>query len=248
MNYHDTHFHFDLWEDSQNIVDKIEESKIYTIAVTNSPSVFFFTKQIADKCKYIRAAIGLHPELVASRKNELPQFLELLSQTRYVGEIGLDNSNKSDEDFSTQVSVFEKIIESCSLAKNKILTVHSRRASSEVISIIGANFPGKVILHWYSGNIRDMERALEYGFYFSINYPMTQSNSGRSLIDRLPIDRILIESDGPFTKYKGRSCSPLSSKEILSEIVLLKSKKDKISDSDILNNFELLIRDEQIQF
>jgi len=36
-------------------------------------------------------------------------------------------------------------------------------------------------------------------FNFSINYPMTLSESGKKIIERLPIDRIFIETDGPFT-------------------------------------------------
>ena len=46
MNYCDMHFHLDLHKDLL-IADKIEANQIYTIAVTNTPSVFFHTEKIA---------------------------------------------------------------------------------------------------------------------------------------------------------------------------------------------------------
>src|SRR5690606_31942578 len=126
--------------------------------------------------------------------------------TRYIGEVGLDNSNKTPNDYFTQRHVFEKIINTCADQTGKILTVHSRKAENDVINVIGNNFPGKVILHWYSGSIGNLEKAIEYGYYFSINYPMTQSESGKKIVRRIPIDRILLESDGPFISLESKPC------------------------------------------
>lgn len=64
-------------------------------------------------------------------------------------------------------SLFEKIIEWCS-GKNKILSVHSRSASKKVVDILNG-FDGTVILHWYSGRITDLRKAIEQGCYFSIS-------------------------------------------------------------------------------
>jgi TatD DNase family protein len=60
MNLLDTHFHLDLHKQS-SIAELIEKERIYTIAVTNAPSVFHYTYKIALESKFIRAALGLHP-------------------------------------------------------------------------------------------------------------------------------------------------------------------------------------------
>src|SRR4051812_43211707 len=114
MVFHDTHFHLDLSENPEEMVKRIEAAKIYTIAVTNSPSVFFYTKKITETCKYIKPAVGLHPELAYERKNEVENLIELLKTTRYIGEIGLDNLNKTPANYETQKKVFEKILVGCS--------------------------------------------------------------------------------------------------------------------------------------
>jgi len=115
---------------------------------------FFYTQKITKNSKYVRAALGLHPELAAQRKNEVNQFINLVTETKYIGEIGLDNQNKSIGDYSIQKEIFEKNINRlCGKKREKILTVHSRKASTDVVSMIGSNFPGKVnftlVFRWH---------------------------------------------------------------------------------------------------
>jgi TatD DNase family protein len=229
ISLHDTHFHLDLFENPKEIFDQIEKEKIYTIAVTNVPAVFDHTYSLVKESKYVRAGLGLHPELAFQQKHQLGLFLDLLDRTRYIGEIGLDNYNKTSADYSTQKHIFEQIIFACNAAGKKILTVHSRRAEKDVISIIGPDFSGKVILHWYSGSSKEIERALSYGFYFSINYAMTQSENGKKIINHIPIERILLETDGPFIKVGNKPSTPLITSLILREVVSIKQQENAIT-------------------
>lgn len=242
MNFIDAHFHLDLWNDPKLIIDEIEKNKIYTIAVTNLPSVFSHTFSLTDNTKYIRCALGYHPEIIFERQNEFPIFLENLDKTRFIGEIGLDFSKQSDENKREQRNMFEKIIRACSHFDNKILTIHSRGSYKDVIDIIGNNFSNKVILHWYSGSIKELERAVEFGFFFSINYPMTVSKKGREIINYIPRSKILTESDGPFTLISNYKCSPLTIPEIIKNIsLILKLEFDECKQM-IFQNFSVILK------
>lgn len=243
IQYHDTHFHLDLCPSPEEMADMIEKAKIFTIAVTNSPSVFFYTQKIASEKKYIRAALGLHPELAAQRHHEVDKFIELCPLTKYIGEVGLDNLNKTPDDYKVQRKVFEKIVNECAMLGNKILTLHSRKATNDVLDIVTHKFPGKIIFHWYSGSLKDLEKAIESGYYFSVNYPMTQSESGKKIIKRIPREQILIESDGPFTVYAKNPCTPMISKLIVSQITEVKQgfSEDDWAPELIANNFKNLL-------
>jgi TatD DNase family protein len=221
--------------DPEKVANEVEWRQVYTIAVTNSPSVFFFTEKVTSSKKYIHAALGLHPELAAERHREVERFIELIDRTRYIGEIGLDNSNKSPSDYQTQKKVFEKLISVCADKSDKILTIHSRKAAKDVLDILGDDFPGKVILHWYSDPLKHVEIAVDRGYYFSINYPMLQSKSGIKVIESIPIERILIETDGPFTTVKRKKCSPLDVPMILRDLFLVRR------DVESLNSFTRII-------
>lgn len=243
MKYHDTHFHLDLMVNPIDIVRQIEKHEIYTIAVTNSPQVYFYTENITKNSKYIRPALGLHPELASERHKEIDQFISLLNKTKYIGEVGLDNYNKTPSDYKKQVLVFEKIVSSCAAFKDKILTVHSRRSENDLLDIIGNDFPGKVILHWYSGSMKNLERAISLGYYFSINYQMTKSKNGKKIIDRVPINRMLLESDGPFTSLGSEKFTPLIVDRILNEICYIKKDFNPTEvKNNVLNNFYYLIK------
>lgn len=205
----DAHCHVDLYgNDEAAVVEEIERRRIHTIAVTNAPSVFFHTRDVARGRKYLHAAVGLHPQLVASHGHELSRMWPLLAETRFVGEIGLDYVTGDRELRRRQREVFLEILTRCAEHGRKILTVHSRRAATDVITAVGDGFPGFVILHWFSGTVRELERAVAAGFWFSVNEAMLRSRSGMELTRRMPRDRVLTETDGPFVEIEGRASRP----------------------------------------
>jgi TatD DNase family protein len=243
MNYIDTHFHLDLFDDI-NLIDEIEKNNVYSIAATNLPSVFDHTYKLALNKKYVRAALGYHPELVYQHQDEIDLFVNNLTKTRYIGEIGLDFSGKTESDKKIQIIVLNRILEECANIGNKILTLHSRGAQKEVIDCIGNNFPGIVILHWYSGSFKELERALKAGFFFSINIAMLNSEQGRKIISYIPIEKLLTESDGPFIKNNNKIASPLEISYTVEKLADFIRVEKEILKSTVYNNFNSILRRE----
>ncbi|WP_417876136.1 TatD family hydrolase [Winogradskyella sediminis] len=240
---HDTHFHLDLFNENLfSVAKEIEENKIYTIAVTNLPPLYNkLVKNLKGDYKYIRPALGFHPELIGQYQNLIPKMWEILPQVRYVGEVGLDyktGNNVKDK----QISFFETLIEKCDRQGGKILTIHSRRSSEDVVAIIGSGFNSKFILHWYSGNMSTLKLALKNGAYFSINYAMTKSAFGKKLISNIPIDRWLLESDGPFIKFNEERLTPIHNIHTISNLSRITGFSSEIIMEILGKNFKSLIR------
>ena len=239
---HDTHFHLDLFNEKLlSVAKKIEQEKIYTIAVTNLPPLY---EKLVEKLKthyrYIRPALGFHPELIGDYHNLIPKMWELLPQAKYIGEVGLDY--KTGSDFKTkQITFFETLIEKCNNQGGKILTIHSRRSAEDIISIIGSDFNSKYILHWYSGNIKTLRRAIDNGAYFSINYSMTKSTTGKKIISEIPMDRLLLESDGPFIKYNNTPFTPLDNKHTVDNLSPLFNLSQTELSHILYNNFKSVV-------
>jgi TatD DNase family protein len=219
--YIDTHCHLDLYPDFRRVIERIKLYNVLTIAVTNTPSVFKPLVSIATSSKFILPALGLHPELVAQRYKELPLMWDNFGSTRFIGEVGLDFARGSSSDHSLQRRVFEEIICRCDTAGDKILTVHSRKSAEDVLSIIGEHFKGKVILHWYSGSLRTLEKAMANGYYFSVNSAMLHSINGMAIISRIPRNQILTETDGPFVRIDGRPAEPKDIENIIAPLAKL---------------------------
>lgn len=236
---YDTHFHLDLFKSTDDIIQEIEDNQIYTIAVTNLPALF---KKLNDKLssKYIRPALGFHPELLLQYKHHIPQMWDSLDETRYIGEVGLDF--KTGRKFKElQISFFEELIERCNQLGEKILTIHSRQSTNDVVSIIGASFNGKVIMHWYSGNKAILKKAIENGYFFSINYAMLKSNYGKELIKVIPLERLLLESDAPFIKFNDKPFTPVKIKHVVDELAKLLGLSYLEMTSILWSNFKKLI-------
>lgn len=202
----DTHFHLDHYKNYREQAQKITELGQYTICVTNSPGIFNSCKKILPESQYLRHALGFHPQESGLNKNDLYDFMKLLDRTRYVGEIGLDFSRKSNLEFDFQIYAFERIVEKCA-AENKIMTVHVRKAEKEAYEILKKYRPQQCIIHWYTGTEEYLQKLISIGCYFSINTNMVQSNKAEKY-KMIPKNRILIESDGPYTKVDGKKYEP----------------------------------------
>lgn len=238
----DTHCHVDLFPDPVALVREIERRRVYTIAVTNTPSVFPRLCEIVGESRFVRAALGLHPELAAERHREMAQFPELLPRTRYVGEVGLDYQTTVEAERAMQRRVLTAIIEQCDAAGGKIVTVHSRRAAEDAVSAFGERFRGTYILHWYSGGTRALRRAIANGAYVSFNTAMMRSERGRALVNEVPRGRVLTETDGPFVAVDDVAAEPHHVAIVLEELAELWSTPIDEARRIVYANFATLLK------
>ncbi|MGF1944508.1 Qat anti-phage system TatD family nuclease QatD [Enterococcus casseliflavus] len=241
MILHDTHLHLDLMKNRKKIVEEITKKNVYSIAVTNLPTVFNRDKQIIPETKYLKHALGYHPELISDYPDLLSVFKKELKNTRYIGEIGLDASQRNRQSLEKQKAIFSSIVSSCHEVGGKILTVHSRKAEKEVFGILGDKFNGQVILHWYMGSMKNLEIAIDRGYWFSINPQMISSKNGRMIIDKIPIERFLIETDSPFGINEQELDYISIFRNIITAISEIKSENTLFIEEQLDRNFRKLI-------
>ena len=195
----DTHCHFDMMSSPERYIEERELRGDIVIGMTNAPSHFQMGYQYVQHFKHIRLALGFHPLLAHELQEELPSFERLIDETSYVGEIGLDFSREGVVTQKIQIKSLERILAIVS-GKNKIISVHSRNAELQLLSLLKKYHIKNVIFHWYSGDLSLVPYILDAGYYFSINEAMVSTLKGRKIIGSLPSDRILTETDSPFNR------------------------------------------------
>lgn len=198
----DFHCHVDLHPDPPELIRECEERRIAVLAVTTTPKAWPQNREWTKSCKFVHPAAGLHPELVAQRFSEIPLLEEAIANTRLVGEIGLDGSPQHRASYAKQKEVFSRSLVSAQKHGGRVVTIHSRRAAKDVLKAIKNHTePSKVlcILHWFSGSLSDLRHAAELGCYFSVNSSMLRHERGIKLVQNIPIDRLLTETDYPFS-------------------------------------------------
>lgn len=85
---------------------------------------------------------------------------------------------------------------------------------------------GKPILHWFLATKKQVNCAVELGCYFSIGPAMIHSERAKKVISWLPQERILLETDGPFAKVKGKLVYP-------SDVISVSTYLSKLWDKQI---------------
>lgn len=217
----DFHCHLDLYPDHETAVREADEAGVFTLAVTTTPRAWPRNHELAQRTKHVRAALGLHPQLVAEREEEIALWDDYLSETRYVGEVGLDAGPRYYKSMEAQQRVFQHILRRCAGAGDKIITVHSVRAVRAVLEHVEAFLPhsrGKVVMHWFTGTKSEARRAMELGCYFSINAAMLASERHLTMVQAIPLDRLLTETDGPFTRTEDRPSKPSDVASVVEEL------------------------------
>jgi TatD DNase family protein len=241
----DFHCHLDLYPDFETAIAKAEAARIYTLTVTTTPKAWPRNHELTRDTRYVRAALGLHPQLVAERAGELALWEHHLPEARYVGEVGLDAGPRFYKSLDVQKQVFRTILERCADAGSKILTIHSVRSVPMVLDMIERHLPrnrGVAVLHWFTGTKAEARRAVALGCYFSINAEMMHSGRGRALVAELPMDRLLTETDGPFTQVDGRSTEPTDAPKTIDVIARVRNLAADAIDKAVRANLQTLLK------
>jgi TatD DNase family protein len=138
---------------------------------------------------------------------------DLLENPDKRGEIGMDLSQHASVPAIAQRDTFERILEMPGMER-KVMSVHSRKAEAPVVDCIVA--AGRAaILHWYTGSLAIADRAIQAGLYFSFNIAMVRSKGGMRLLDSIPVERVLTESDGPFVRVGRVDAGPSSVVDVI---------------------------------
>jgi len=215
----DLHCHLDLYPQPVSVVEECVRRRMYVLSVTTTPSAWKITSALAAGSERIRTAVGLHPQLAQQRRGELARFDELIHETRYVGEVGLDGTLECRPFWEDQVAVFQHVLRSCSRVGGRILTIHSRRAEKDVLALLEQHqSAGTPILHWFSGSVGALEQAIRLDCWYSVGPAMLRGQKGRDLVQRMPVDRVLTETDGPFPMREDRSIQPWDVEEAVRQL------------------------------
>lgn len=244
-NLVDFHCHLDLYQNLEDMINECEKRNIYTLAVTTTPRAWQKNRELTQNKKYVRPALGLHPQLVHEYHYEVDMLCDLIPETRYIGEIGMDGSANFKDNLELQAVILNKILKSCIVAGGKkILSIHSRGAASQVLNLLENNMgAGEPVLHWFSGNHINLRLAIFLGCWFSVGPSMFKNAKSIELIKKMPKDKVLTETDGPFAKNKtNQPLKPWDSITVIENLSLLWEMDIPSTKAQILSNLQNLLR------
>jgi len=244
----DTHAHLNFLEFEKDRDELIEKCLKEGIGMINVGTNFQSSKkaiEIAGKHSGVFASIGLHPLNIDSEflKNkgysgEAESFLEKyfdydayksLKNEKVVamGEIGLDywyrpkGTGKKELFKQEQKRIFEKQLDLAEELELPVI-IHCRSAFDDLFSILSSRRV-KGVLHCFTGNKEEAEKALALGLYIGINGIIFKMDL-KEAIKSIPLEKTLIETDCPYLSPPGfeERNNPLALKYIIDEIAMIK--------------------------
>jgi len=220
----DSHCHLDDYEDLAAILANAEAAGVHqllAIGIGDGPDTMHRALDLAHTHPQIFATAGIHPQEAHQANGEaLAKLATLVNDPRCIaiGEIGLDYYHLTNPDIATQQAAFIAQLRIAAAAR-KPITLHVRTSElaipaakaryepadawEDLLTLLAEhwtpqNLPG--IMHCFSGNQQQADRALAAGFYLSFAGNLTYPKSIiiQSVATTTPADRILIETDAPF--------------------------------------------------
>jgi len=244
IRYIDCHAHMNEEIFNKDRAKILEECKSKGILVINCSGEMKTNKtalELARKFDNLKICLGIYPvqaaEISDKEFNDELKFIESNKDNIIgLGEVGLDFYwVKEDEKRIREAQRFNEII--CLANKLKLpLNVHSRAAEEAIIKTLAKHAHVPVMLHSFGGDLDLANLAVKEGFYFSVAPIIVRSNKHKNLIEFLPIDRILTETDSPYLGPTKERNDPRNIPIIIEEIANIKKISTESVREQVLKN------------
>ena len=212
----DSHSHItkEFYEDIDSIIKNAKDNNVNRIIIdADSLESCYEVLEISKKYDNVYCCLGIHPENIDEDLNKLNKIVEENKDNKKfiaIGEIGLDYYWTKD----TKVRQQEMLRHQLVLAEkyNRPVIIHSREATKDTIDIL-KEFPNvKGDIHCFSGSLETAEIYIKMGYYIGVGGVLTFKNANiKDVIVKLPLDRLLLETDSPFlapTPKRGETNEP----------------------------------------
>ena len=181
----DAHTHISSEKD---LNERIEQHIISVINHSTPKEMDSFLNQILPP--FLVPSCGLHPW--SADKLTFKEMEPFLQMAPVIGEIGMD-SVWCDVSLSSQEKVFQSQLE-LALSLKKPVVLHTKGQEKEIADII-RNYPNRYLVHWYSC-MDHLDDFIEQDCYFSIGPDVWWNPATRNVARKVPLNRILTETDG----------------------------------------------------
>ncbi len=246
----DTHAHLLSLENKDEIIENMANDGMDYIV--NIGTTLEDSKQgieLAEKHDKIYATVGIYPEYSLTVTDDDLFELEKIARHEKVvaiGEIGLDYHKEFDK--SSQKKLLIKQLE----IADKLglpFCIHCRNAGEDLFNILNENkhlIRHSGLMHCYSEGKEMFQKFLDLGLYLSFSGNITFKKTDRSFLKRVPLDRILVETDSPYLSpepLRGRVNQPRNVKfiinKIASEIGISSEELEKITNQNARKFYNL---------
>lgn len=203
---------------------------------------------IVEKFDNVFGSVGVHPHDADKVKDLNLLFEQLISFSSHnkiisIGETGLDYFYEYS-DRNVQQNIFRKHIHASQETQLPVI-IHTRDADEDMVKTLKEEmkqkpFPG--LLHCFSSSEKLALEALDLGLLISVSGMITFKNADslRSIIKKIPIEKLLVETDAPYlapVPMRGKRNEPAFTTYVVSELAKIKNTTELDIKTQTRENF-----------
>ena len=216
MHIFDSHAHFDdprFDEDRHQLLQQIHAEGVDLIAnIGCDEPTCKSSVALAEQYDFIYATVGWHPEFAGSWNAEAEGLIRSLAvhpKVRAIGETGVDYHWMNDPE-EVQLKCFDDQMRIARELKMPVV-IHQREGMEDCLSVVRRYPDVQGVFHCYSGSAESAKEILKMGYYLGFTGVITFKNARKSheVLEMMPLDRILIETDCPYmapVPHRGKRC------------------------------------------
>ena len=231
MNFSDMHIHLQDYKTNcaTDIISAAVKIGVNRFVCAATSEKDLATVRDIAKDKKIVPAFGIHPWYVGSIEQDWEQRLKKILEQNpqaLVGECGLDGLKP---DFELQKEVFD-VHRRLAKELNRPLIVHAVKAV-EALNCILSDMPPRFMIHSFNGRSEHLRPIVQNGGYVSFSASILKNREGQKIIQNMPADKMLLETDGPYQgPIRGEEQTPMFLPELLAKIAEWKNgDKEELS-------------------
>ena len=240
MQFIDTHIHLQDFKSNcaTDIINTAQQSGVASmVCVSSFPEDWKRVAALALSFPdYIIPAFGLHPwyleKATVDWETLLVEYLQRFPQA-LVGECGFDRLKNPA--YEIQAEIFSCQIE-LSKQYNRPLIVHAVRADAWLENF-WEKLPPKFVFHSFTGSRELLNKITINNGYVGFNYSVLRSRHKENVLKSVPLERILLETDGPYQgPQRGKEVSSSSLPELARQIAHVRSCSTETLVKQIYSN------------
>lgn len=262
MGFADVHAHLThprLRERVAEIVADCQAAGVSTILVNGlNPQDNEAARALAARYPAVRAAFGFYPvdavlpQMRAlgvdypreghecSSDEGLAWLRQHASDAFAIGEIGLDGHWVPEELWEEQEQVFRAAVE-IALEADKAIVIHTRKRERRAFEILKEMGAERVDWHCFGGKVKLARQIAEHGHWLSIPANARRSESFTRMLETLPRERLLLETDCPYlSPDRARASTPADVAGTAAYAAELWQVEAQEVDAQMSANFEAL--------
>lgn len=233
----DAHIHLDVYQDNhrKQILDELEKNHVdFLISVSKNLGSAKINQTLAQVRNNVKVAYGFHPEQRLPMEEELDQLFQFIHKHHdemvAIGEVGLPYYLRKDHPDLQHEAYIELLEYFIVKAKeyNKPVVLHAVYEDAPIVcSILEKHSVKQAHFHWFKGDSKTIERMIQNGYFISVTPDVLYEAEIQQLVQKYPLDKIMVETDGPWNfkgPFKNQRTHPKMIHQSIKEIAHIKKE------------------------